>query len=60
MLETDSPALGPDKGGVNVPANIVVSAAEVRGLVDDGCTQRHLCITHCDDLAAAAGLGAAW
>lgn len=33
MLETDSPALGPDKGGMNVPANIVVSAAEVSELL---------------------------
>uniref|UniRef100_A0A383WPV6 TatD related DNase n=1 Tax=Tetradesmus obliquus TaxID=3088 RepID=A0A383WPV6_TETOB len=29
VLETDAPALGPDKGSVNVPANITVSCAEV-------------------------------
>lgn len=29
VLETDAPALGPDKDAVNVPANITVSCAEV-------------------------------
>lgn len=33
VLETDAPALGPDKDAVNVPANITVSCAEVRGLL---------------------------
>jgi TatD DNase family protein len=35
VLETDAPALGPDKGGVNVPANVAVSAqaiARLKGL----------------------------
>jgi Tat protein secretion system quality control protein TatD with DNase activity len=30
VLETDAPALGPDKAGINVPANIAISCAEVR------------------------------
>jgi Tat protein secretion system quality control protein TatD with DNase activity len=30
VLETDAPALGPDKAGINVPANISISCAEVR------------------------------
>jgi hypothetical protein len=29
VLETDAPALGPNKAGVNVPANIAISCAEV-------------------------------
>lgn len=29
LLETDSPALGPEKGVDNEPANIVVSAREI-------------------------------
>lgn len=29
VLETDAPALGPDKDVANVPANVVVSAREV-------------------------------
>jgi Tat protein secretion system quality control protein TatD with DNase activity len=32
VLETDAPALGPDKTGVNVPANISIACAEVRAM----------------------------
>jgi TatD DNase family protein len=29
LLETDAPALGPDKDAPNVPANLVISAREI-------------------------------
>jgi Tat protein secretion system quality control protein TatD with DNase activity len=38
VLETDAPALGPDKAGINVPANILVSCAEVRAFARARCT----------------------
>jgi TatD DNase family protein len=42
LLETDAPALGPDKDAPNVPANIVISAqavAKIKGLPLDHVVQ---------------------